>query len=150
MILINMNSSVFIYNCGNRENIITKIKTKLIGYYFIVFNFASFSISISYNSFTFYCILTYCRKTYNIIPIDHRNWQTFNSAGMVEFLKRRTSNIKESLAAWIRTQSGASRYFLQQETLHSLLNIGWFQEWIREFCVHDYSFLHNRTKINPV
>jgi hypothetical protein len=34
--------------------------------------------------------------------------------------------------ALVQTLSGASRCFLEQETLHSLLSTGWFQERIRE------------------
>ena len=33
---------------------------------------------------------------------------------------------------WVQTQSGPSRCFLEQETLHSLLSTGWFQERIQE------------------
>jgi hypothetical protein len=32
----------------------------------------------------------------------------------------------------LQTRSGASRYFRKQETLHSLLRTGWFQEKIRK------------------
>ena len=31
---------------------------------------------------------------------------------------------------WAQTQSGPSRCFFEQKTLHSLLRTGWFQEWI--------------------
>ena len=34
--------------------------------------------------------------------------------------------ILRSLVAWVQTLSGASRCFLEQETLHSLLSTGWF------------------------
>jgi hypothetical protein len=43
--------------------------------------------------------------------------------------------ISWSLAAWVQTPSGASRCFLEEETLHSLLSTGWFQKRIRK-CVY--------------
>jgi hypothetical protein len=52
------------------------------------------------------------------------------SGGMAEWLTRRTG-----LAVWVQTPSGASRCFLEQETLHSLLSTGWFKERIRK-CVY--------------
>ena len=33
---------------------------------------------------------------------------------------------------WVQTQSGASRCFLEQETLHNLLSTVWFKELIQK------------------
>jgi hypothetical protein len=52
------------------------------------------------------------------------------NGGMVEWLMHQTSNLRG-----LKTLSGASRCFLKKETLHSLLNTGWFQERIQE-CVY--------------
>ena len=48
----------------------------------------------------------------------------------------------------VQTQSGESRCFLEQESLHLLLSTGWFQERIRECFCKLKEFLNNRTKIN--
>jgi hypothetical protein len=52
------------------------------------------------------------------------------SGGVAEWLTLQTSNLR--IAAWVQTLLGASRCYLQQENLHSLLSIGWFQERIRK------------------
>jgi hypothetical protein len=58
------------------------------------------------------------------------NWDTilFIGGNMADWVMHLTSN--QWIAAWVQTQSGASRCFLEQETLHKLLSTGWFKKQI--------------------
>jgi hypothetical protein len=75
------------------------------------------------------CLQTPHTKHFILQKPETLYWKV-KSGDMAKWSACRTSN----LAAWIKTQSGTSPCFPEQETLHSLLSTDWFQERIRK-CV---------------